>query len=298
MSDFKRTKALEELIEAQPLLVTEPSIKGINPRLDSVSEGTIYYGTGLCTPKHLSRGFPFDLLSMLLVAEQIRRTLHLRQVIHLIADSHALNTRPDDGPAIAALAVQQRDFLQSLVKNLGFDSFDVLIASEFDHLPSYTRILDQVPADENEYIRREITDIEWLSRERGLCLKVGWIIQAKETSLGFDERVFHRRYLELVESPMSFVYAQAGRTLDKKRPKAAPYIVSNPEKRVVLKGGEQVAVKLTQAESELSARQTARLREYYSAIVALFEQLVEPLNMIDLLEDKMQYIIQKACEGA
>jgi hypothetical protein len=259
-----------------------------------VTDGCIYYGTGLCSPGYLSQGFPIDLLGMLLVAEEIRRKLDLRQVIHLVADSHAVKTRPDDASAIAEMASEQKSLLQKLIRNFSLDHFEVLIASEFDGLPSYTKILGELPPDENEYIRREIADIEWLRKERGLCLKVGWIIQAKETSLGFDERVFHRRYLELIDSPMSFVYVQAGRTFDKRRPKAAPYIVKDPEKRVVLDPSEEVRAKLKEAQASLGEKRFARLLEHYHSVVDLFEQVVEPLDRLGSLEAKMQYIIRQA----
>lgn len=277
---------LEKLITNDPLFETKPSIEAINPAIAKCEGGSIYFGTGLSTPKKVSQGFPFDLLSMSLGAEKIRRALGLHAIYHHIADTHALSNPFVDEVVLAGLAANAQNTLKLMSDNLGLQSYKVMLSSEFDSSPVYECILDNIKTEENEYVRRELADVEYYRQEKGVCLKIGWIIQAEKTKLKFDERLFDREYLSVVNGDMSFVYLKAGRTLSKTRPKASPYICTDYENRIVLQPDENVAVKLQ------SKVPSPKVLAHLTDIVHLYEEIIGPVKGSTLAE-QIQFIIDK-----
>ena len=282
--DGTAVSRLKELIEQEPLLETGPSLKGINPAIVADQSGSIYFGTGLCTPTKISAGLPFDILSMTLCAEKIRRVLGFTEIYHHIADTHALSNQRFASDSIAKLAERMRDTVELVAKNLGLEHYKAMLASEFDTTPRYESILADIQTQEHEYVRRELADVEWYRQEKNLRLKVGWIIQAKETKLKFDERLFDREYLKVVNGEMCFVYVKAGRTFDKSRAKASPYIYLEDEKRIILSADENVRSKIR------DANPSQKVLSHLGKIVRLYEEVVGPVEGSEL-EDKIQNII-------
>ena len=102
----------------------------------------------------------------------------------------------------------------------------------------------------------------------------------------FDERLFDREYRRVVDASMSFLYVQAGRTFDKQRPKAPPYIHIDGESRIVLRKGEDVVTKMkTGAPSQ-------KVRQYFQEIVRLYNQVIGGVNQNQSLELQIQSIIE------
>ena len=60
-------------IKNQPLIQIEPTLDNIKPSLLQQRSGLVFFGTGICTPNHLSIGLPFDFLGMLLTVESFRK---------------------------------------------------------------------------------------------------------------------------------------------------------------------------------------------------------------------------------
>ena len=279
-----RVDLLKAIVEQEPLFETGPSIDGINPALNTFLKGSIYFGTGLSTPKKPSAGLPFDMLSMTLCAEKIRRSLGLEYIYHHIADTHALSNPFIDRSSLNELTKTTIHTLSLMKKNFHLSNYQIMLSSEFDTTSDYDGILKSIITDKNEYVRRELADVEWYRKYKNVCLKVGWIIQAQETSLKFDERLFDREYLRIVNNGISFVYIKAGQTFDKSRPKASPYIYTEGESRIVLQPDENVADKLSKY--DISDRAIFHLQN----IVQLFENVVIPLTS-NTLQGKIQEII-------
>lgn len=286
-------EVLRKLLQNNALVEAIPSVTGINPEAVEIPDGTIYYGTGLSTSKELSVALPFDVLSMVLVAERIRRALGMAGVNHFIADTHAKSNNLFPDEVVDRRAKETREQLLRVFDNLGLGKFSVLLSSEMDETAEYQKIYNQIITDKHEYVRREVADIEWLRRFKNLTLKVGWIIQASETNLGFDERVFDREYQVLMGKPMSFVYLKPGRTFDKSRPKVSPYIHISSETRLLLKPGENVKEKLAAAEQVWGDKHLGGVRGYFTDIVRDYEKLMGTLGNISA-EEKIQAIIDKA----
>lgn len=288
-----RLSTLQKLVQNEALIETHPSLAGINSEAVQHRDGTIYYGTGLCTPTKLSLALPFDVLSMVLVSEKIRRDMKMKRIYHQIADTHAKSNKLLSGADIDRLAQNTREALLRMANNLGLENFEVILASEFDQAPEYQEIYRVLGTGKHDYVRREIADIEWYRQYRGLTLKVGWIIQSLETNLGFDERIFDREYTKEVGKDVSFIYLKAGRTFDKARPKASPYIHISSEQRLLLVRGEDVKLKLATAEKIWGDKRLGGAMGYFADIVRLYEKLIESLGRISL-EDKIEAIIDKS----
>jgi hypothetical protein len=279
----------KNIIQNESLVEVRPSVEGINP--DSLtSDGSIYYGTGLCTARELSDALPFDVLGMVLVAEKIRRGTGMKTIYHHIADTHAKSNRLFKDEDVNYQAASVKRTLERMAKNLGIKNFEVLLASEFDNSEEYAEIYRNIKTDKHEYVRREVADIEWYRNYKRVNVKLGWIIQATETDLGFDERVFDREYKTIVGEGLSFVYLKPGRTFDLSRPKVSPYIHVPGEARILLKANENVKAKIVETEERLGDKHLGGARRHLANIVRLYEKLFGSLGNIPF-EDKIQTII-------
>lgn len=278
-------------VQNEPLVQVHPSLDGINPK--SLIEGaSIYYGTGLCTTRKLSDALPFDVLAMVLVAEKIRRGAGMKTIYHHIADTHAKSNAIFSDEEVNRRASDTRETLERMVQNLGLKNFKILFASEFDQTPEYREIYEGVDTKKHDYVRREVTDMEWYRRHRGVAVKLGWIIQAAETDLGFDERVFDKEYRAKIGGGLSFIYLKPGRTFDKSRPRVSPYIHIPGETRILLKPGEGAKGKILEAEKRLKDKHLGGARRNLVNIVRLYEKLFGSLGDTPF-EDKIQTIIDK-----
>lgn len=294
MSGKERLAKFRKLVQNEPLLEVKPSLAGIDPRIQEIEKPSLYYGTGLCTPIELSAEFPFDILSMVFLAEKLRRELSLDQIYHHIADTHAKSNVQFNPKEIDKLAEKTTTKFLRIAKNLGLKNFNVVLSSEFDQTPDYMRVLQEAETDKHEYVKREIADMEWCRRRKNVYVKVGWIIQATETDLGSDERIFDREYRKVFDGGISFLYLKAGRTLDRVRPKASPYIHVPSEHRILLTKGEDVESKLAEAEKEFGGKGLGGARKHLINIVREYENLFGSLGKMSI-EDKIATVIERVC---
>ncbi len=274
----KGSHTLADVVGKEPLFEREPSLQGINPEVQDFRDKAVYFGTGLCNPKELSKEVPFDVLSMVLCSEKIRRVIGLKKTYHFIADSHALSNEAFDARKVELLARKRRQLFQKMAKNFGFNRYEVVQASDFDNTDRYKAILNRIPKLGHEYVRRELTDIEWFRQQKGVVIKMGWIIQATKTLLGFDERLFDSKYAETLGNNMCFLYVRAGRTFNRRRPKASPYIHLEGENRILLKPDEDVELKFARAEESLKDKHLGGARKHLNYILRLYQELVSPLS--------------------
>lgn len=290
---FSRRSELIKIINNSSLVEAEPSIRGLTSNLDESTGGSIYYGTGLTTPRAIGIGLPFDVLGMILTAEQLRRAGKFEGIYHHIADTHAKTNDWIDTEDVNRRAAEVRTTLDRLASNLDLPNFNVVLSSEFDTNHEYLELLASFEeSSEHEYVKREMADMEWYRQNHGVALKLGWIIQAKETSLGFDERLFDREYLRLRGPLLSFIYGKAGRTFDKGRPKASPYIQIKGERRLIIDPNEN-AKKTIQEAIEASGDETlGGAIKHLDSIVRLYEKLYVHLGKLPL-DEKLQLIIDR-----
>ncbi|MBC7565040.1 tyrosine--tRNA ligase [Candidatus Saccharibacteria bacterium] len=293
-----RFASISKLVQNEALLEAAPSLQFLNERsVNDKPGGSIYYGTGLTTPKAISIGIPFDMLGMMLTAEKVRQAGGFEKVYHHIADTHAKTNDWIDEEAVDAAAMRTIKTLEAVRKNLQLDNFEFMLASGFDTTPEYSSLVETFDAsEEHEYVRREMADMEWYRTNADVRLKLGWVIQSKETEMGFDERRFDREYLKFHPEKMSFIYAKPGRTFDTKRPKASPYISIDGENRLLLAPGVNV-------KDVFEAKNDSNLggaKKHIESIVRLYEDLYGSLGKIGVdttLESKVQAIIDRCFDG-
>jgi len=288
----QRYQNIVKLLKNEALIEAEPSLAFLNENITDTVGGSLYYGTGLTTPREISVGLPFDVLGMMLTAEKLRRAGGFDNIYHHIADTHAKTNdwiRPEE---VDERAQQVITTLNVVKANLGLDNFFPVLSSSFDTQSEYLDMVESFSdSEEHEYVRREMADMEWYRTQLGVKLKLGWIIQAAETDMGFDERRFDREYLRFKGPALSFIYTKPGRTFDPSRPKASPYIKVADEGRLLLDPSEDVASKIEMAiEVAKGDKHLGGARKHLESIVRLYESLYGTFGKIPL-EEKIQRII-------
>ncbi|HSX32777.1 MAG TPA: hypothetical protein VLF91_00350 [Candidatus Saccharimonadales bacterium] len=290
-----RFAAIAKIVRNEALIEAEPSMQLLDPNtINAEPGGSIYYGTGLTTPRAISIGLPFDVLGMMLTAEKVRRAGQFDQVYHHIADTHAKTNDWIDPAAVDEVAARTVDTLEQVKRNLGLDHFQFVRSSSFDHEPDYEALVQSFDSsEEHEYVRREMADMEWYRTRGDVRIKMGWIIQAKETAMGFDERRFDREYLRFHPGQMSFIYTKPGRTFDPSRPKASPYISVAGEGRLLLAPGVNVHEVFTASGDP----NLGGAKKHLENVVRAYEGIFGSLGKIGTdgvtFEGKIQHIIDK-----
>lgn len=293
-NNLKITDKFEVFVRNEPLFEAGVSLPRLHKKFLTKPNRAIFYGTGLCTPTELSIGLPFDILGMIFVAERIRRTFGFNKIFHHIADTHAKSNEKWRESKIDALAQQTKIKLEKVLKNFEFKDFTVSMASSFDKTKEYTAILNSLPQEAHEYIRREVADIAWYRQERNVSLKLGWVVSDNTgAENGNNETLFDDRFENLFPDLMSFVYFSPGRTFDKSRQRVSPYIVTKGENRLILRKGESVESKFKKAEKEFGDKFFGGARKHLEDVVHAYEKLFGNLERMSI-EQKLQSILDKA----
>lgn len=283
---------LRKFLQNEPLIHAEPTLAMMDSEFVMKPEGSIYFGTGLTTPRAPSVGLPFDILIFLLGAEKLRRQFGMKEIFHHIADTHALTNAFCTREGIAAMAAEYRDVVGRIAR-IAKIPVKVQLSSEFDATPEYEALLATVKTDKAEYVKRELADMLWYRKQHDVHLKLGWLVQATESELGFDERLYDREFRAQCDAHMSFAYTVSGRTLDLKRQKVSPYISIGDEHRILLKPGEDVHAKITEAAPNWNGDKTfGGLTGQMNAVLRLWERITEtPLGRGQDVFDRVQMLI-------
>lgn len=241
---------------------------------------SVYFGTGLVTPKAITQGLPFDFLGMLLTAEWVRRRTGARKIIHEISDTHGWITFPGDKKRISFLANEQREVLTELTEALGIaDIYDCVLASEYRDSPIFKDIQNEVDAlssgDVPAYFRYQSAGNLYFARHRGVSCKIGWLVEDNNKRTGLDERAFNDSYDALGLDPLCFVYTWCGWNFDSRRSRVSPYTSILGEKRLMLNGVSPAVSELNHLidgcdNGKISAKAMAHLEKIVRGYVALF----------------------------
>lgn len=285
---------IKSIVSTEPIIVKEPSLAMITESLNTDNQKSIYYGTGIATPEFLSVGLPFDVLGMILINEKIRREAGFSKVYHHIADTHAKTNSWAIPKDVNKRATEIKKTLEIVFSNLGLNNFEVVLSSSFDNSSSYLDILKFFNSSKkHDYVKREMADMDWYYKEKGVLLKTGWIIQSKETKIGSDERLFDREYRNFMgKDALSFVYTEAGRTFDVARPKASPYIQIPGETRLLLDKNENVRAKFQIVKDKIGMDNVKSTIKHLYKIVSLYEDIFGSLGELDI-EAKLEVILNR-----
>lgn len=199
---------------------------------------TVWFGVGVTTSTGLSHGMPIDVLGMLYAQELVRRTLGWERSLVVVADSNA-QAAGADPLAVRRMAVSVERQLRDVAAGLGLP-VDVRLTSTLGRphaLPGFSRVQGLPP-----YVAHQLAQTELL-RQQGAGLKLGW---AWPGALQ-DERYFDDLHARELGVRIDSVYVSGGTTLDPRRPRACPYVCSDPNARLLLRAEEPLERKLRRA---------------------------------------------------
>lgn len=288
VAGIKTREAIARFVTQQPLIDTASSLEGIA----GLSEASgVFFGVGLCNGNNvLSDGLPVDVLAMLLTAEHIDAPKYI-----LIADTHAVSNGLDQ-KAVDETARRTQATLQRTIDNLGLQGWEIIRASEIDRTPAYQAILTKIP-EENEYIRRQLADMAWFVQERGVNIKVGWVLEGSKNA---DERMFDQEFRRQVGLPLSSIYTEQGRTFNETRCRVPPYHCADREDRILLEEGEDVAMKIAAARlrGEISTQAQQRVdacENFLKRVVRLYSETVERTEGKDI-DVRLQHVVDRCTQ--
>jgi hypothetical protein len=267
-------------VREQPLFATRPSLHALE-RAWQRHPATVFTGIGVASGRMVSRALPLDTLGQLLAAEQVRRAIDAQQLIVLVADAHAIahGAPPEQVCAQARETARQ---LRRIARVCKLGPTHVVHGSELERDDDYRAALDHVrqhaPSERNEYVLRELADMAHFDSHGGGIVKVGWALQASPGGAERDERMFDERFRRWLGREIGLLYCKPGRALDDQHPKMAPYLESEPARRICLQPGEDVHAKLERARARVSRSTLAGVRKHLRAITRTYGKLVRPLH--------------------
>jgi hypothetical protein len=270
---------LAQCVVQSPLLKTAASLSGLGQLRERPR--VIMLGIGLGSRTTLSAGLPFDTLGMLLAAEQLRRASGAPRLVVLIADRHAL-TNGFLERQVRARADEVHAQLRTIQRALRIP-LQVVRADTLHRTTEHRQVLAQVlrrARDAHPYVQLEAADTECLRRIHGPLLKLGWAL-GTDTELPcgtLDERMFDACFRAWIGTSVGFAYVAAGRTLDARRPFAAPYLVLDAPHRLLLSRHERPDEKLEHFLAHAPHHARCRVLGHLRRITRVYSGAIAPLQ--------------------
>ncbi len=253
-------------------------------------KSNLYFGTGLCSRSMISQGIPFDILDLIFSAVLFLKKNPDQFVYHLIADHHALQM-PYINPR---QVVDQRFLLTHIISQITQkldieDRYQVIYSTEIVHYEEYQSILKKLPEKLSVYKQLELADIHYFYVYKNVSTKLSW--KFKSDSLIYDESFFDNEYKDVFsKSKINFLYVENGYSVDRERFFACPYIVSNPETRILISESDLFS-KIRNASQNLSDNQQHIFISYYQNIINKFNQITGELLPLDNIGFSISEII-------
>lgn len=275
-----------------PLLETRPSLSALAASHLDEPPRAVFVGVGVCGSKELSTALPVDVLGLLLPAEDVRRAVSADRLIVLVADAHATCV----GFSKRRVRPRADDVVEKVTRvgaALGLRHLDVLRASTLHDTHPWRRahalVERRTRGGTSPYFLRQTADVAALQERFGGLVKVGWSLGGARAVHRRDEVAFDAFFRAHIGDHVGFLYGKAGRVLDDRRRKAAPYVVLDPARRVCLEPDEDVAAKLERAVRTQTSATVHGARRYYRALCSSFARLTGPLE--GTVEERLQSLI-------
>lgn len=271
-------KELELFCKKERLIEQKHSIKGINRLTSFDQKNPLFFGIGGGNHQRLSKGLPFDVLSMILIGQKLKQSFKLGPCYVFLADqTTCINGFTKE--AVNKLMTGQKELLEITLKGLGIErDWKVFLETNLGNIlgseaeKSYQQLIanaNQIPFMGGSYYCRETAATLTLAEDG---IKIGW----SGNGLRNDERMFDQAtmfYTEQKQIPhkVSYLYVPPGiRICSKIVERVPPYLLLEPEKRICLSSLEAPVAKIEKGNglwSKLS-------RRMFGGIVQLFEELV------------------------
>ncbi len=272
--------SLVELVSRDPLFEAKSSLSALaSEPAGSDAPLVVTLGVGVCSARGtISRGVPLDLVGLVLSAERVRSRLDAHRVIALVVDAHAARSGVPSA-AVAAQTARVEDALLRLSARCRIP-LSIVRGSDLHRTREHARARRAVTeiggAELADYVMLQTADTHALGLRYGRILKLGWSLGGVAAER--DERFFDRLYRRWLGSSASFVYTRAGLTLSRERPRAAPYVVVQPEARLLCDANEDPGPKLEGASRTLTPDRVRAVRNHYARLARAYSRLGTPLE--------------------
>jgi hypothetical protein len=285
-SDFSKTLANTEL------LLTQLTQEAWSEWVKDHQGQNIFFGMGIMTHQAMSVAVPFDVLGMFLVAELLRRALHSKKVLVLVADQHALTNQLVPATIVQATTERVLKTVSSILKGFELSHFEVIRTVTLNDNQDIRTIYAALPSITNDYLKHEVADTLWLNQFHQVGIKLGWAMSIDSTVEGHDERFFDAEIKKFCPQ-MSFIHTKPGRTANPRRQRVSPYVSIEGEDRLVLSESENTSNKVSQWRKDGDPQVIKPLIRHLSQIVRLHDQLFDPSKFMTL-EEKLKMLIKKS----
>ena len=282
-----------------PLIEPNLTIARINPFTEFEKHPPLFFGIGGGS-QMLCKGLPFDILSMILIGEKIRRLLNLGECWILAANRITYTNIPRNPDfskeSIDRMMIGERDLLQIVLEKFAIKNhWKVFLQTDLEEIIGsklkvhYEQIIEDADAVDfvgGHHYSIEMADIWALAGQRLGGVKLSWFIRNLDKIHGgyiMDEQPFDARfnlYMALRNRPnrTSFAYVHAGARLfpgsTGMLEKESPYICYNPKTRLLLSPFENPVKKLADATKSGGGFNFKFIRNLFRNITLLFEEIV------------------------
>lgn len=288
-----------KLIKASRTLEHKLSDLRINPYTEFENSPHLFFGMGGGS-KALCKGLPFDVLTMILTGENIRRKMNIGKCRILLANRITYTNIPKNAEfskeSIDRVMTAERDIINLILKKFGIsDYWEAFLQTDIENVigkeakKQYEEMIEQGDKSKivgGHHYSIEMADIYALvGREQG-GIKLGWFIRNLDKVNGgyiMDEQPFHARFVlfmakQNMKNKVTLAYANAGARLypgpTGELEKESPYICYQPDNRLLLSPFEKPIEKLKKATLAGGAFQYKYYRNFINGIIDLFENLV------------------------
>lgn len=290
----------ERAVSTIPSISEAISGARLNPFTQFENQPPLLFGMGGGS-RALNKGFPIDILNMVLTAEKLRRELGLGRCRVICANQITYTNIPNNPgefsrESIDRVMATERDLLQLVVERFGIGGhWDIFLESDVEQIigrelkDEYDRIVadaDTVPFIGGHHYAMEMAQMHTLiNQERG-GVKLGWFMRPLNTvrpEYIMDEQPFDARYTlylahRRLTNRVSIPYVRAGVKLYPSEKgmvnKEPPYICYNPSDRILLSPFEDPVQKLSTATEAGGGLQLRQVKGHFTTIISLFEEIV------------------------
>lgn len=289
----------KEFINSSKTMEHNLSLLRLNPYTEFEKEPYLFFGMGGGS-KALCKGLPFDVLTMILTGEDLRRKLGLKKCRILLANRITYTNIPRNKEfskeSIDSVMKTEKEIILLVLKKFKIlEYWDVFLQTDIETIIGkeenieYERFINE--ADNSKIVGGhhysiEMSDIYSLVGKNSGGIKLGWFIRnidAKNGGYIMDEQPFHARFaLFMAEqnhrNKVTLAYANAGVRLypgtTGNLEKESPYICYQPYNRVLLSPFEKPVEKLEKATLAGGGFEYKYCRKFMNGIIELFEKIV------------------------
>jgi hypothetical protein len=292
-----------------PLIAENNTRIDLSPLTEYNTGGSVYFGTGLATPKAFTVGLPFDYLSMLTTAEFLRRSIGADRIIQEISDTHCIQNGVASTEEIYNMAAKQKLQVEKVAYNLGIsEQFKCILASDYQSSADYDRDREKILASsqdpQNHYFIYQWTGDYYLTREENIKVKLGWATDDNLEIKGLDERSFNRGYKNLGLPGPCYAYTFGAYNFDSQRPRVSPYTCLPQEKRLMLAYEDNATEMLTDFldhtmnNPNLTRRAIGRLALITQSFEEVFGTVQAPTPLSHKKEDFSSGLVELSSDDA